>query len=182
MATKRLTIDGYGQVELNNVAFRRDGRIEAQYPVDAAQFAGKFVENGMLLGVDAVNKTLKLADGKLPVVLVYSAEHCYDDKNGLKDFKLNPTGDHLPRCGYLSVGDKYTTNCICYDDGEFENDDALIEALGAIKTTALYGKTDATGALAITKTAPEAGVKLVAIEKTTMPDGQLGVKFQVIAD
>ena len=30
MATKRFTIDGYGQVELNNVAFRQDGRIEAQ--------------------------------------------------------------------------------------------------------------------------------------------------------
>ena len=30
MATKRLVISGYGQVELNNVAFRRDGRIEAQ--------------------------------------------------------------------------------------------------------------------------------------------------------
>ena len=26
----KMTIDGYGQVELNNVAFRRDGRIEAQ--------------------------------------------------------------------------------------------------------------------------------------------------------
>ena len=26
----RLTIDGYGQLELNNVAFRRNGRVEAQ--------------------------------------------------------------------------------------------------------------------------------------------------------
>ena len=30
MAQKRLVIDGYGQLELNNVAFRRDGRVEAQ--------------------------------------------------------------------------------------------------------------------------------------------------------
>ena len=30
MAQTRLVIDGYGQLELNNVAFRRDGRVEAQ--------------------------------------------------------------------------------------------------------------------------------------------------------
>lgn len=29
MATRRFIIDGYGQVELNQVAFRRDGRVEA---------------------------------------------------------------------------------------------------------------------------------------------------------
>ena len=35
----RLTKSGYGQVELNNVAFRRDGRIEAQCKLDATDFA-----------------------------------------------------------------------------------------------------------------------------------------------
>ena len=31
MAAKRLVIDGFAQLELNNVAFRRDiGRVEAQ--------------------------------------------------------------------------------------------------------------------------------------------------------
>ena len=34
----RMVIDGYGQVELNNVAFRRDGRIEAQCALDTADF------------------------------------------------------------------------------------------------------------------------------------------------
>jgi len=29
MALVRLVIDGYGQVELNQVAFRRDGRVAA---------------------------------------------------------------------------------------------------------------------------------------------------------
>ena len=48
----RMVIDGYGQVELNNVAFRRDGRIEAQCALDTADFdATTPCENGMILRV-----------------------------------------------------------------------------------------------------------------------------------
>ena len=36
----RLSKTGYGQVELNNVAFRRDGRIEAQCALDTAALPG----------------------------------------------------------------------------------------------------------------------------------------------
>ena len=39
MANKRYVIDGYGQVELNNCAFRRDGRIEAQCAPDTTDFS-----------------------------------------------------------------------------------------------------------------------------------------------
>ena len=60
MATKRLVISGYGQVELNNVAFRRDGRIEAQCAPNATDFANIPVENGMLLAVDDANHCVKL--------------------------------------------------------------------------------------------------------------------------
>lgn len=35
----RLTEKGYGQIELNQVAFRRDGRIEAQCKLDDTAFA-----------------------------------------------------------------------------------------------------------------------------------------------
>ena len=46
MAIQRLTIDGYGQLEINNAAFRRDGRIEAQCSLDATDFASTVAENG----------------------------------------------------------------------------------------------------------------------------------------
>ena len=52
MAIKRFVIDGYGQIELNNCAFRRDGRIEAQCALDATDFATLPAENGMLLAVE----------------------------------------------------------------------------------------------------------------------------------
>lgn len=90
MATQRLVIDGYGQVELNNVAFRRNGRIEAQCAPDPTDFENIPVENGMILAVDAANRVVKLpVDDSLPLALVYSAEHMYDERTpGLKSFKL----------------------------------------------------------------------------------------------
>lgn len=184
MAT-RLVIDGYGQVELNNVAFRRDGRIEAQYAADSTAFANIKVENGMLLAVDAVNRKLCIpTDGSLPIALNYSAEHIYDERTpGLKNFALNATGDFLPRVGYLAVGDKFTENCVSYDSSEFATQTAFVSALDSIATTVLYGGIGSDdGSILVSASAPTVGPVLKVIEKTTMPDGQLGIKFQVIAD
>lgn len=182
MATKRLVIDGYGQVELNNVAFRRDGRIVAQCAPDATDFASVPVENGMILAVDEANRTVKFAtDNSLPLALVYSTEHMYDERMpGLKNFKLNGSDDFLPRLGYPAVGDKWHTNTICYSDEEYTNETELITALKAYKTAAVYGKVDDTGAVCLTATAPTVGLKLKVVEYGTMPDGQKGVKLQVL--
>ena len=175
MALERLVIDGYGQLELNNAAFRRSGRIEAQCKIAAAI---DYVENGMLLAVDNVNREVKYPDGKLPVALNYSSEHMYDDRaNGLKNFKLEKN-TYLPRLGYLGAGDKYTTNCIAYETTEFATETALKEAIAAVKTAPLYAKTCANGAHQITKES-EGAVALVVCE-STMPDGQYAVKFQAI--
>lgn len=184
MATKRLVISGYGQVELNNAAFRRDGRIEAQCAPDATDFASIPVENGMLLAVDDTNRCVKLPkDDSLPIALVYSTEHMYDERTpGLKNFKLNGSDDFFPRLGYLSVGDKYRTNCVCYDEGEFETEEALITALKACATTPVYGMADVSGATKLSTTAGTFGPKLKVVAFDTMPDGQKGIKLQVLAD
>ena len=184
MATQRLVISGYGQVELNNVAFRRDGRIEAQCAPDATDFESIPVENGMLLAVDDANRCVKLpVDGSLPIALVYSTEHMYDERTpGLKNFKLNGSDDFLPRLGYLAIGDKWRSNCVCYNTEEFTNEEALITALKACATTAVYGGADASGAIKLSATAPTFGPKLKVVAFDTMPNGQKGIKFQVLAD
>lgn len=184
MDTKRLVISGYGQVELNNVAFRRDGRIEAQCAPNATDFANIPVENGMLLAIDDVNHCVKLPkDGSLPIGLVYSTEHMYDERTpGLKNFKLNGSDDFFPRLGYLSVGDKYRTNCVCYDSAEFTTEEALITALKACATTPVYGMADTSGATKLSTTAGTFGPKLKVVAFDTMPDGQKGIKLQVLAD
>lgn len=181
MALKRLVIDGFGQLELNQVAFRRDGRIEAQCALDETDFADVPAENGMLLAIDRVNRTVKFAtDGSLPIALNYTTEHMYDERhNALKDFSLE-RGTFLPRLGYLSTGELFTTNCIAYDDSEFTDEDALETAVDAIATTPLYGGISAGGAIKVTATKPTAGPVLLVVEKTTMPDRQFALKFQVL--
>lgn len=180
MATSRLVIDGYGQLELNQVAFPRDGRVEAQCALDATDFASVPAENGMLLAVDRVNRVIKFAtDDSLPIALHYSAEHMYDERaNSLKDFKLE-RGEFYPRLGYLAVGDLFTTNCLSYDTGDFTDEDALMTAVEDL-TTPMYGGINADGTIALTDSEPAAGPVLQAVEATTMPDGQFALKFQVL--
>ena len=183
MADKRLVIDGFGQVELNQVSFRRDGRVEAQCALDATDFASVPAENGMLLAVDRVNRTVKFpTDDSMPIALNYTTEHMYDERaNALKDFKLE-RGTFLPRLGFLSVGELFTTNCICMDENAFADEDALAAAttVTALATTPLYGGISAMGAIKVSATKPSAGPVLLVVEKTTMPDGQFALKFQVL--
>ena len=187
MALTRLVIDGYGQVELNNVAFRRDGRIEAQCAPDTTDFATDVLENGMLLAVDNVARTVKYAvDSSLPIALNYSTEHIYDERTpGLKNFKLNGKDDFYPRLGYLSIGDKFTTNCISYDaasDSDWTDESAFLSALDAYASSALYGGVSSDGSIKVSATAPSFGPVLRVVKKTTMPDGTLGIKFQCYAE
>lgn len=190
MALKRFTIDGYGQIELNQCAFRRDGRIEAQCALDPEKFAknqaenvaGKvYAENGMILAVDNINRVIRLpgAEAKgLPLAINYSTEHLYDERRqGLKDFYL-PAGTFYPRLGYLSRGDKFTTNCLCYESDEFTDDETLIQALEKIKEAKVYAKHSELGAIQLTKN--EADAEMLVVKYYTMPDGQPGVKLQVI--
>lgn len=187
MALQRYVIDGYGQVEINNCAFRRDGRIEAQCTANTSDFASAMVENGMILAVDNVKREVGFvaADNELPVALVYSAEHIYDERTpGLKNFALKGDGseEFLPRLGYLAVGDKYTTNCFCYDSAEYADNTALMSAFDALDSVPIYGTVSTVGAPVISSAAPTVGLKLRAVRKTTMPDGTFGVMFQVYAE
>lgn len=178
MALVKLEKDGYGQIELNNVAFRRDGRIEAQCKLDDTDFATIPAENGMLLAVDEINKTIKFAtDDELPIALNYTAEHMYDErKEGLKNFALE-RGTFLPRLGYLAAGDKFTTNCVAYDDGEWSTVENFKAAFnGGAK---IYGGASAEGVIKVSATKPTYGPVMIA-KNATMPDGQFAIKFHVL--
>ena len=171
---KRLTIDGYGQLELNQVAFRRDGRIEAQCKLaDGIDF----VENGMILAVDQATRTVKMPGTNDDfLALNYTTEHMYDERlvHGLKHFRLEKNS-FLPRLGYLATGDKFTTNCIAVADDAATADKATEDEVKTVLATAKYGKACALGAIELTTDKADAIVKVV--EATTMPDGQFAVKF-----
>lgn len=183
MSLKRLLIDGFGQLELNQVAFRRDGRIEAQCAL-SDDFKEVPAENGMLLAIDNVHRVVKfpVAGEVFPIALNYTTEHMYDERaTALKNFKLEQN-EFYPRLGYLAVGDKFTTNCLCADDGEFANVEAVKAAYEG--ETLLYGGISEMGAIKVSATKPTEGPVLLAVRGTgagSMPDGQFAIKFQVVA-
>lgn len=209
MSLQRLKIDGFGTLELNNVAFRRTGSIEAQTPLANGEGLAGFkegfeAENGMILAVDRVaNEISRPGDKNLPLALHYSSERMYDGRyNAYKHFSLrSDLGEFYPRLGYLVTGDTFTENCICYDTEDFEDDDALIEALGelngvpaveadveagiegseAVPATPLFATESPLGAIQIVKALPDtARIKMLVIKNTTVPAGTIGLKFQVL--
>ena len=166
MALIKLAKNGYGQLELNFAAFRRNGAIEAQCKL-AEDI--EFVENGMLLAVNRATRTVGYptgAEGEV-IALNYTTEHMYDEREkGLKYFKLDKD-TFLPRLGYIGTPDKFTTNTVCYEEGTTPADYK-------------YGKACATegfeGYIELTNTRAGAHVEIINAD-TTMPDGQKAVKF-----
>lgn len=177
----RIAHDGYGQVELNNVAFRRDGRIEAQCALDDS-FNGtqankpNYVENGMLLAIDPAKRTVNYPAANGAALLCYSSEHMYDERTpGLKNFK-NEYGSFLPRLGYLAKGDKFTTNCVSFPKGDtYAAESNFWTAVGNCATTPLYGHASVDGSILVNATAASAALQVV--KGTTMPDGQKAIQF-----
>ena len=173
MADKKLNEGlGYGQIELNQCAFRRDGRIEAQCKIaDGIDY----VENGMILAIDNTKHEVRYpAAGDYMFGLNYTSEHMYDERlvGGLKYYKTDKDS-FLPRLGYLAVGDKFTTNTVVYDAADI--------------TTMVYGyvKAGDNGYIRLSATEPEdaiAGAPLLRVidAKATMPNGAPAVKFQCI--
>ena len=180
----RMSIDGYGQVELNNVAFRRDGRIEAQCALDTAAFTSTVpCENGMILRVKKAEHKITFCDASAAnqlYALNYTTEHMYDErKPGLKNFKLVSAAageDFYPRVGYLAAGDLWTSNCV--DLGAYASVGAVESALTSGEVFAAVGTQ---GAPVLAGSAPSTGPVLQVIKKTTMPDGQDAFQFQVLS-
>ena len=173
MADKKLNEGfGYGQIELNQCAFRRDGRIEAQCKIaDGIDF----IENGGIFAIDNVKHEIgyPTADSYM-FGLNYTSEHMYDERlvGGLKYYKTDKDS-FLPRLGYLAVGDKFTTNTVVYDAADI--------------TTMVYGyvKAGDNGYIRLSATKPQdaiAGAPLLRVidAKATMPNGAPAVKFQCI--
>ena len=172
MADKKLNEGlGYGQIELNQCAFRRDGRIEAQCKIEGADY----VENGMILAIDNTKREVRYpAAGDYMFGLNYTSEHMYDERlvGGLKYYKTDKDS-FLPRLGYLGVGDKFTTHTVVYDADDI--------------TTMVYGyvKAGDNGYIRLSATKPtgaiaDAPLLRVIDAKATMPNGAPAVKFQCI--
>lgn len=174
MADKKLNEGfGYGQIELNQCAFRRDGRIEAQCKIaDGIDF----IENGGIFAIDNVKHEISYpAADSYMFGLNYTSEHMYDERlvGGLKYYKTDKNS-FLPRLGYLDIGDKYTTNAVVYDD-----------ALNLANAVYGYVKAGDNGYIRLSAEEPtdaiaKAPMLRVIDAKASMPNGAPAIKFQCI--
>ena len=194
MAMKRFPLEEYASLELNQVAFPQTGMVVSQTPLGEAFTKDAPCENGMWVVADkaagAINPPAAATDK--PIGIVYTAEKEYDLFHyGLKTFGRKVAGDY-PRVGILGVGDTVTTNCLQYDDTEFAasgsgnsavtSEQALYNALEAFATTPIYVVPVAGSAVPkLTKTKPNSGIYGKVTKFYTVPNGERGVKYQIIS-
>ena len=188
----------YASLELNQVAFPKTGMVVSQTPLGAVFTRQTPCENGMWVVGDKAAGAINppTAATSAPIGIVYTTEKEYDDYHmGLQRFGRKVAGDY-PRVGLLGVGDTVTTNCLQYDDTVFQatNDktaeQVLLDALKAIDTTPLYvaikavGQNETVSAAnavpEIVKNIPQAGIYGKIVKFYTIPNGGLGVKYQII--
>jgi len=201
MALQRFPLEKYASLELNQVAFPKTGMVVSQTPLGAAFTEDAPCENGMWVVADKAAGVIAApaAATDKPIGIVYTAEKEYDIMHyGLKTFGRKIAGDY-PRVGILGVGDTVTTNCLQYDDSVFQ----AVTTSGSEKTSAevldayLSALDDTNKAYVIisTKNGAKAGVPEIVktlpvnyagiygriVKYYTVPNGEKGVKYQIIS-
>ena len=184
----------YASLELNQVAFPKTGMVVSQTPLGTAFTKAAPCENGMWVVGDkaagAINPPAAATDA--PIGIVYTTEKEYDMMHyGLQRFGRKIAGDY-PRVGLLGVGDTVTTNCLQYSKSNFATEALLLEALKkdlSVADNALYVVPGVNSDLAddsakavpeIVKSAPGSGIYGRITKFYTIPNGGIGVKYQII--
>ena len=208
MALKRFPLEEYATLELNQVAFPKTGMVISQTPLGAKFVEGGsgnygVCENGMWVVADKAKGVIDApaAATDKPIGIVYTTEKEYDIFHyGLKKFGRKVAGDY-PRVGIFGLGDTVTTNCLQYDDTVFQAvttganqmtaEKALLTELKKdLTANPLYvaihpvGQNETVSAAnavpEIVKTIPQAGIYGKIVKFYTIPNGGLGVKYQII--
>ena len=183
----RFPLEKYASLEMNQVAYQKTGMVVSQTPLDPIFTEQEPCENGMWVVADKSVGTIKpmAAATDKPVGIVYTTEKEYTNYNiGLKNFAHRPGS--YPRVGILGLGDTFTTNCLQYDESEFATVDALYAALEAFQTTPVYviPGVSATGVAKavpqLTGSQPGSGIYGKVTKFYTVPNGERGVKYEIV--
>ena len=185
----------YATLELNQVAFPKTGMVVSQTPLSEEFTIDAPCENGMWVVGDKAAGVIAApaAATDKPIGIVYTAEKEYDDYHyGLARFGRKIAGDY-PRVGLLGIGDTVTTNCLQYDAGQgaaFADFNALDTYLsgdlsGTNKAYVIIpsGQDDVKCVPQIVKSLPNgyAGIYGRIVKYYTVPNGEKGVKYQIIS-
>ena len=179
---KRFPLEMYASLELNQCDFPKTGKVISQTPLGDEFTADAPCENGMWVWAETANGVIKSISAVTdPIGIVYTAEKEYDTNDvGLKRFGRKVAGDY-PRVGVLALGDKVTTNCLQYDESEYADEETLFDALRACAETPVYVVPVVGSAVPkLTATKPMTGLVARVVKFYTVPNGEPGVKYEVI--
>ena len=157
--------DNFAQVEDNHLSAKRDGRVYAQLPADESIDT---LEQGMFVKYDyAGGKVAFTGDG--PWMMVFNEEKLYDERKQMhRDYAMKKSdfydGIMTPRVFRMYAGDIFTTNNVKADD--YDLGDVLVPGTNGVLEKGAKGE----------------GLAVKVAKLTTMPDGQPGLKLQVIAE
>lgn len=165
--------EGYGFVEPNFLSAPRNGQVRADLPVGKAaaetisNSVDKALMNGMFVKRDAVKGEVNFT-GKGAWWLVFNEEKLYDENKQMhRHFAMkaedNYDGKMVPRIFFPAIGDTFTTNTFAANT-VLEVGDYVVPGVNGI-----LAKTDSESFLQVVKC-------------YTMPDGQPGVKLEVVAN
>lgn len=181
MAIKRFPCEMFASIELNQVEFPWQGMVVSQCPLSEDFTKEAPCENGMWVDADKSNLEIRpISEDTQVVGVVYTTEKEYDMNHyGLKTFGRKIAGDY-PRVGIFSKGDTLTSNCFCYDDGEFADEEALYAACADFANTPLYVvPVEGSAVPQLTATKPDEGCYAKVCKDYTMPNGEHGLKYMI---
>ena len=157
--------DNYSVVEPNHLSAPRSGGVYGQLPADDSI---EILEQGTFVKYDYAAGKVDFTGGG-PWMMVFNEEKLYDERKQMhRDYAMKKSdfydGVMTPRVFRMYAGDIFTTNNV--KAGDYGLGDVLVPG--------------ATGVLE--KGAKGEGLAVKVAKLTTMPDGQPGLKLQVIAE
>lgn len=182
MAIKKFGVKKYASLEMNRAAYLKNGLIVSQTPLADTFTEEAPCENGMWLNANIANHeiTVPAADAENVVMgICYTTEKEYGNRSweGLKRFCS--VGGEYPRVGIMQKDDHFTSNCFAYDDGDFEDDEALMNALKEGESLFLVPG-DGDGRPVIATAAPAEGFYAQIVRPWTMPNGEPAVQYVIV--
>lgn len=162
-----ITKTGYGVVEPNHLSAPRNGQVYGQLP---AANGITVLEQGTFVKYDYAHKQVNFT-GDGPWMMVFNEEKLYDERfQKHSDYAMKAEdfydGKMYPRVFAMNAGDIFTTNNVdpdVYTEGDY----LVVGADGILTKSELDGETEPAFICQVAK-------------ETTMPDGQPGLKLQVI--
>nr|DAF87498.1 MAG TPA: hypothetical protein [Siphoviridae sp. ctnPP24] len=157
--------DNFAVVEPNHLSAPRSGGVYGQLPADDSI---EMLEQGTFVKYDyAAGKVDFTGEG--PWMMVFNEEKLYDERKQMhRDYAMKKSdfydGVMTPRVFRMYAGDIFTTNNV--KAGDYNLGDVLVPGDAGVLESGAKGE----------------GLAVKVVKLTTMPDGQPGLKLQVIAE